>query len=1135
MTLPAPFQPGAFQQPSGFGPGGSLTPVSDVAVVIEVDGVDVTADVDIWRARFESLVNGQPGTASIRIRDEDRTKSYSPGMPVLLTLDAYPAWRGFVSSVRRVYLAPALNVTDFGLARFIDLDCVDINVLFQKRIVANQSDPANVYGTLFPADTDDNVAIADLIDNFLDLSGDGIDTLSRVEFVGPLDPDQSSRAWSGGFTWGDAMASIAMIPAAIYYIDPSKRLVYTDVDTPNAPFGLSDQPDGVTTFGYREMEILLDGASLANDVLCWGFGYGSNTPVFTRAQAATSQSVHGLWQYAQSNPGVYVQASIDRIADSILNGSPTNHRGRKEDRQAVIVKTLVPGLLPAQKVPFTSAVFGYTATLPVRKSEITFINATTPLYALTLSLDIDAPWGFVDQFLFTLPHIAFPPLRLPGITFPSPGDCFPVNYDDFDRTVSGAWGGPWTTSDLTDAVISVDGSAGVAAINSGGDAVQIGASVFVADSFTMAMRIRCSNFPPSGAAPGANSMDLDLEDNSEPHSAILLSWSNNEGAITVYGSDGNDSIPKLDWLLNGWYLVKWEYGAGGTNRLKIWVDGDPEPGAWDVQIGNSTGGAFSGELYCALSNADNTATYDTVFEVDYIHFIVCGCTPAVCSITDTFDRTTSPGDVGVSTSALPWYDLGGAPTAFCDGTRFNLTWGAAWALDAASPTGIWDLTYEFEFWDAGQVIFQIGISDPWRFIFRRYSTNNDVVVESPDFNTDDSATFSFGTGVVYKTHIQVDAVGGRVNVWPVVDPEPVGWMANHDYSATPPPTMTVEFFNSGVVANAMFAYIDNLDLTGVTRCTTFRVDGFNRIEASDWGTSDSGFVWSCSGACTGNSSVSSGAGQLSVDDPDVSNGLAQTLGTSFAGSWPLTFEFLVAEVPSSGANGPIALRLRPGSTEIVTISISSDFDTAFGSPRGGFVELTGGNGDYVSKTDWLNYNWYTYKEDDDGVNHTLKIWSSSDPEPGTALLTDTTYAAPTSFEIEGRIIRTGADTPGHAIGVEFDNLNFEYTGKPCYQGGPPPGPGGTPVNPSGNGCEEATRLSSTQYQVSAQFVPGTTEVYVDGLRLRGGQALDYIEDPGALSVTFDNPISSGSVVTICYTAAISQSGGAITIGAPRVS
>src|SRR6185295_13261510 len=48
------------------------------------------------------------------------------------------------------------------------------------------------------------------------------------------------------------------------------------------------------------------------------------------------------------------------------------------------------------------------------------------------------------------------------------------DFDNFNRIVSGAWDGPWSTDDLTDASVEVDGSVGVANIDSGGDAVFIG-------------------------------------------------------------------------------------------------------------------------------------------------------------------------------------------------------------------------------------------------------------------------------------------------------------------------------------------------------------------------------------------------------------------------------------------------------------------------------------------------------------------------------------------------------------------------------------------------------------------------------------------------------------------------------------
>jgi hypothetical protein len=267
------------------------------------------------------------------------------------------------------------------------------------------------------------------------------------------------------------MQSIASIPAAIYYIDPDKRFVYTDVDTPNAPFDLSDQPDHVTTFGYREMEILMDGTNLANDVMCWGIGYGSQTPVFVRDEDATSQSIHGLWQLGQTTFGVYRQATIDRIAASIIDGSPQSKRGAKNDRPAVMVVTHQGGLRVADKVDFTSAVFGYEDVIPIRKMVVEFEGPDTPKYTLTLSHEIDTPFSFFDPFLIDwhFPKVVFPPPPPPVL--PEPGGCGPTDgtyeiFDSFSRVLPTSWGTAdagrtWLTSGTAGAsTITVNGSVG---------------------------------------------------------------------------------------------------------------------------------------------------------------------------------------------------------------------------------------------------------------------------------------------------------------------------------------------------------------------------------------------------------------------------------------------------------------------------------------------------------------------------------------------------------------------------------------------------------------------------------------------------------------------------------------------------
>ena len=455
-------------------------PDAPIVVDMAIGGSSFWGDVQFEKARFDSQVNGVAGTCEFRVRDEDRTKLFTVGQEIVLTINDQVLWRGFIATVNRIYVFPALNVDDFGPARFIDIKGTDINILLTKRIVFDQTTPTNIMAPLLPEHTPDVTAITELFADWLDLSGDGLDTFTLVEPVGDTTWTQEGRAWEGSDTWAQAMQSIGSLPAAIYYINPDKKFVYTDVDTPNAPFALSDQPDGVTSFGYREMEVLMDGSSLANDVMCWGIGYGSQTPVFVRDIDSASVTEHGVWQLGQTTFGVYKQSTISRIAGSIIDGSPQSKRGTKDDRPAAMVVTYQPGLRVADKVDFTSNVFGYNDVIPIRKMEVTFDGPNTPKYALTLSHEIDTPFSFFDPFpLLKPPKIKFCP---PGFVMGPAGTCVPVILpgpiecsaevcgitDDFQRVeAASSWGIatcliPWRTDPFAaGGTISVDGQAGI--------------------------------------------------------------------------------------------------------------------------------------------------------------------------------------------------------------------------------------------------------------------------------------------------------------------------------------------------------------------------------------------------------------------------------------------------------------------------------------------------------------------------------------------------------------------------------------------------------------------------------------------------------------------------------------------------
>ncbi len=725
-------------------------------VQILVNSVDVTADVVYATARFQQKVNGAVGEGYMRVRDDASTYSFTAGADWLVLVDGSAAWRGFVMTIRRVYIAPAMDVAESGLQRFIDLYGPDGNVLLTRRVVEKASSPATVEGTQFAANTADTTAITDLLANWLDLSADSIDTSTGVTHVGNLDPAQKTRAWSGGWYWNNAMDTIAMLPGAIYYLRPESgsphyTLVYCDVDTPTSPFGLSDQPNGSTTLGYRQVEIIADGMGLVTDEMAWGFGYGSQVPVFKRITDATALATHGRWQDGRQAFGVYKQATIDRIADSVVYGSPTNHRGAKDDRMAVDLVTYHPGLLAGHVVAFDSQVWGYSDTIPVRQSELTFDAPDSPKWHLLLSHAIDAPWGFFDQFWPQLPRFAFPMPSLPGVPVLPPGGCGCVGnvvFDDFNRTVAaGGWGtatpsgDPWTVFGSGTA-FSVDGSNGLITFSSATGLVQnsVAGAPYTLDAWTMT----CRFMTPANSNTVHGTIKHNLLGLNE---ALYLELIGPGGDIS-WGGAGYS----IAFSPSTWYLLKWDFAITAGDlvmQAKVWQEGTTEPG-WQISIDLGTGNTPVSGL--ELSSPFNPGgTY--VHTIDSISFTYDRCAaPQI----DDFDRSVPSAKgtgLGLGTATPSGYAWGvnsypGTPDNMvgCDGALF-FNKGDSWN---GTLTGPHDGS---EPW--------VGVAFTLRSRFRATFSPNGAGGQTADFILD---LYPLNLGVYYDDRTWNGSYGGHIEL-----------------------------------------------------------------------------------------------------------------------------------------------------------------------------------------------------------------------------------------------------------------------------------------------------------------------------------------------------------------------------------
>jgi hypothetical protein len=813
-----------------------------------INGVSYWADTVYESCHFESQVNGVAGPCSFRVRDPDRTKTFVPGQTILLTVDGSAVWRGFVSIVNRVFSFPALNVADFGLARFIDIVGIDINILLLKRIVSNQTTPTNVEGPLVAAHTPDSTAIATLFAGWLDLSGDGLDTTTLVENVADTTWTESGTLWEGSDTWSQAMQSIANLPAAIYYIDPDKNFVYTDVDTPSAPFNLSDQPNGTTTRGYREMEVLKDGTGLANDVMAWGMGYGSQTPVFVRDTDATSQAAHGLWQQSQISFGVYKQATIDRIAQSIIDGSPQNKRGAKNDRVAVQCVTYIPGLRPAQKVDFTSNAFGFNDVIPIRKMEIDFPAADTPKYTLTLSHEIDTPFGFFDPFLLHLPNPKCPPPLVMGpngkcIMPPiiQGGGCDCGITDSFTRTVSDGWG----TSDygvvwggvVNASQFSVDGTHGVLTMPAvyGTNFIDlyplpgVGNDLYVRGVTMTNMVNITSNFDPSFYVfIEGYQLFIFRDDGRWGHSGSLM-W------VQEFYLSGSDTPVLFPAGVDISQPFDIHIQATGTSyTANAWQSNTAEPVGWQY-VGTNFYSPFVMD-FLEIGGHSGTGTGTRVLSIDGID--ITGVTRCSAVQFDDFNRTVASGWGTATPSGYAWTMYGSGGTAGVNGATAYLTSttgdSRTFQADGAGPWSepAWTLTTRFAMThdvsaNYGQLDMYASAPGPYGTEYINFSlaiiNGGGSVQIGPDTagvgQYTKVAKNDWSDTSWYLVKMEVSATSQKIKVWKEVDPEPGTWLAEVVRSPSTPSdihgitdmSLFDTFFVYETLDNAGSVYIDSID------------------------------------------------------------------------------------------------------------------------------------------------------------------------------------------------------------------------------------------------------------------------------------------------------------------------------------
>lgn len=299
-------------------------------VEIVVDGVDVTNRVQYASAVFESQQNAIPGTFELTIKDPER--NYTPpdtGAEITMDLDGTRHFGGYVTQVTRKFALPADEIP--ADSRQWVLRGADYNILLDKRVTRNTANYTrhlpNFNGTQYDGDL-----LTYFANNYIDLPA-GLDVSTYVDnivkpFYGETEGDPESRegGWrEQGTPWRDQIELLQQWSGAVFYISPDFDFHYHAIETAMAPFGFSDQPNGTTTIGMRDVIATeRGGPQLTNQALVWGGSEWSEDVVFAQATNATSVTDHGLWQSAEVHFGedAYLLETQWR-ADLIVEGGET--------------------------------------------------------------------------------------------------------------------------------------------------------------------------------------------------------------------------------------------------------------------------------------------------------------------------------------------------------------------------------------------------------------------------------------------------------------------------------------------------------------------------------------------------------------------------------------------------------------------------------------------------------------------------------------------------------------------------------------------------------------------------------------------------------------------------------------------
>lgn len=293
-------------------------------------GVDLSAAVDVQSLLVTQRAYAETSRLSAKIRDEAGTIAIATEHEILLADGAVKTFAGLVRVLRKA---------DAGVSaqRIYEIECQDYTTLLADDYV-----PAGA--GIRSASESDKARITWIFATF------GTKGISIGASVVQLRATMPAAQDFSGLNLHECLTLVAGVTGGSFYVDYDKVLHYFNSETNAAPFGLSDNPNGSTTFGYEQFAEASDTVDFLNEVHVIGApGVSTTRYLGGSAPAAGTKRATVL-----NDPEIPDVATAQARGDSLL----TTYGVTKKPSSLV---TYQPGLKAGQYVQVTHAGWSISA------------------------------------------------------------------------------------------------------------------------------------------------------------------------------------------------------------------------------------------------------------------------------------------------------------------------------------------------------------------------------------------------------------------------------------------------------------------------------------------------------------------------------------------------------------------------------------------------------------------------------------------------------------------------------------------------------------------------------------------------------------------------------------------------------